>query len=108
MKKRDLAKYAISTSIGTGVGVLFAPKIKNEIKHLFEKVKKLNSKKKEVKMNRKIKSLEKEIDNFDNKKILKKVQKKSELIKNKAIDLVDLACAKKNVKEVGKKTNNKM
>lgn len=102
MGKRGLGKFILGAGIGTGLGLLFAPKKGSETrKELKSKVDELLEKAKDVKLGdvsdkfeEKVDELKKEIKNLDKEKVLKYAKEQGEKIKDKASELVDLAKTK--------------
>ena len=101
-KKSGLGKFVLGAAVGTGLGILFAPKkgsetredLKREFKKLLEQVKSIDVDDVRESFEKKIQELEKEIEDLDKEKVLKIAKKKGEQIKEKAEDLVNLAVEK--------------
>ena len=99
MSKKGWGKFVLGAGIGAGLGVLFAPKKGSETrKELKEKADELINKAKDLNMEdvsktieKKIKELKKEVKDLDKEKVLKIAKEKSEIVKGKASELVDLA-----------------
>lgn len=104
MKKRDLGKIAAGAALGAGLGILLAPKsgsetrkeLNEKIHELLDKVKNIDSKELKNEFNDKINELKEEIKDLDKEKVLKIAKTKSESIKEKADNLVNLAKEKGN------------
>lgn len=104
MKKngKGFGKLLAGIAIGTGIGVLFAPKkgsetrrdLKNKLDDMLLKVRDLD--KEEVKENieRKIQEIKDELTNLDKEKVLEIAKKSAKAIKQKADELVDYAIKK--------------
>lgn len=98
-KKSDLGKLVAGAAVGVGLGVLFAPQsgsdtralLKDKMKELLEKVKKLDSKDLKNNFDKKIKEIEKELKELDKEKVLEVAKKKSADIKEEVENLVSLA-----------------
>lgn len=99
MAKKGWGKFVLGAGLGAGLGMLFAPKAGSETrKELKVKIDDLVAKAKELDMNdvttqveEKIKDIKKGIKELDKEKVLKFAKEKSEVLKGKANDLVDLA-----------------
>ncbi len=99
MSKKGWGKFIIGAGIGAGLGLLFAPKTGKETrKELKIKLDELVAKAKELDMDEvtkqveaKISELKKDIKELDKEKVLKFAQEKSEVVKAKASELVELA-----------------
>ena len=99
MSKKGWGKFIIGAGIGAGLGLLFAPKTGKETrKELKIKLDELIAKAKELDMDEvtkqveaKISELKKDIKELDKEKVLKFAQEKSEVVKAKASELVELA-----------------
>lgn len=95
-KKKGLGKFLAGIVLGTGLGVLFAPKkgsetreqLKIKIEELLEKVKKMD--KDEVKENieNKIEEIKIGLDDLDKEKVLKIARDKAKKIQDMADELV--------------------
>lgn len=103
-KKCEIGKMVLGTTIGVGVGLLFAPKsgkdtrrdLKKKMKELTKKVQNLNCDKAKKEFAKKIKKLDKELKRLENEKVLKKAKTKAASIKEKTDKLVKLAHEKKD------------
>ena len=99
MSKKGWGKFIVGAGLGAGLGVLFAPKKGSETrKELKAKADELLAKAKELDMGEvtktiedKITELKKEVKDLDKEKVLKIAKEKSEVVKEKASELVDLA-----------------
>ena len=99
MSKKGWGKFIVGAGIGAGLGILFAPKSGKETrKELKIKIDELIAKAKELDMDEVTKSIEnkineikKDIKDLDKEKVLKFAKEKSEVVKEKASELVDLA-----------------
>ena len=99
MSKKGWGKFIVGAGIGAGLGLLFAPKKGSETrKELKVKIDDLVAKAKELDMNdvkeqveEKIKEIKKDIKDLDKEKVLDFAKEKSEVLKGKATELVNLA-----------------
>ena len=97
-----MGKLVAGLAIGTGLGILFAPKkgsdtrreLKEKLDEMLEKVK--NMDKEEVKENieNKITEIRKELEDLDGEKVLKIAKQKAKDIEKKAEELVEYAIEK--------------
>ena len=98
-KRSGFGKFALGALIGTGLGILFAPKAGSETrKELAEKMQDLIKKAKEVdieavkvNISTKIEEIKAELADLDKEKVLKIAKQKGNDIKKKADELVKLA-----------------
>ena len=98
-KKSGLGKFLVGIGLGTGLGMLFAPKsgeelrkdLRNKLDEFMDEVKKIDLE--EVKDNfiNKLDDLKQEIEELDKEKVLEIAKDKSEAIKVKALELVEYA-----------------
>ena len=99
MSKKGWGKFALGAGIGAGLGILFAPKSGRETrKELKVKIDDLVAKAKDLDMDEvtesikaKIGEIKADIKDLDKEKVLKFAKEKSEVVKTKATELVDLA-----------------
>ena len=99
MSRRGWGKFIIGAGIGAGLGVLFAPKkgsetrqeLKVKIDELIAKAKDLNMEDVSKQVEEKINEIKKDIKDLDKEKVLKFAKEKSEVVKEKASELVELA-----------------
>lgn len=99
MSKKGWGKFAVGAGIGAGLGLLFAPKtgretrkeLKIKIDELIAKTKDLDMDDVTVSIEDKIKEIKKDIKDLDKEKVLKFAKEKSEVVKDKASELVELA-----------------
>ncbi len=99
MSKKGWGKFLVGAGIGAGLGILFAPKKGSETRHdlkvkadeLIAKAKDLNMEDVSKSIEKKINELKKEVKELDREKVLKIAKEKSEVVKNKASELVELA-----------------
>ncbi len=99
MSKKGWGKFALGAGIGAGLGILFAPKsgsetrkeLKAKIDDLVVKAKELDMDDVKEQVEEKIKEIKKDIKELDKEKVLKFAKDKSEVLKGKATDLVNLA-----------------
>ena len=99
MSKRGWGKFVVGAGIGAGLGLLFAPKkgsetrkeLKDKIDDLIEKAKDLNMEDVSKQVEAKINEIKKDMKDLDKEKVLKFAKEKSEVVKEKASELVELA-----------------
>ncbi len=102
MSKRSVGNLALGVAIGASLGILFAPKKGSETrKDLKDRMLDLVSKAKELSISDvsdmvqdRITEIRKDLNDLDKEKVLKVAQEKSEVIKKKCEDLVELAIQK--------------
>jgi len=100
--KKGFGKFFAGLAVGTGLGILFAPKKGSETrKELKEKIDELIAKLKdidleEVKENieNKITEIKSELEDLDKEKVLKIAKEKAKQIEKKASELVEYAIEK--------------
>lgn len=98
-KKSGMGKLLAGIGIGAGLGILFAPKSGEETrKALKKKLDELVNEAKKIDMNEikdeflnKVDEIKKEIEDLDKEKVMKIAKEKSEDLKNKTAELVELA-----------------
>lgn len=101
-KKRGFGKFLLGAALGTGIGMLFAPKKGEELrKDLAKKIDELLSKAKEIEVDEvketieaKIYEIKSELEDLDKEKVLKVAKKKAKDIKDMADELVNYAIEK--------------
>lgn len=101
-KKKGLGKLFAGVAIGTGLGMLFAPKkgedlrksLKNKIDEMIDKLKGIDSEEVKQTMEQKINEIKEELDDLDKEKILKIAQEKANIIIDKTEKLVEYAIDK--------------
>lgn len=101
-KKIGFGKFLLGAALGTGIGMLFAPKKGEELrKDLAKKIDELLSKAKEVEVDdvketieAKIYEIKSELEDLDKEKVLKIAKKKAKDIKDMADELVNYAIEK--------------
>lgn len=99
MSKKGKGKFVLGALIGAGIGMLFAPKKGSETRtELKEKFEELLVKAKDIDLNevkenieKKLNEIQEELSNLDKEKALDIAREKGELLKNKAIEVYDLA-----------------
>ena len=101
-KKSGLGKLLAGVAIGTGLGVLFAPKkgeetrkeLKEKMNELMNKAKDLDKEEVKQTIESKIELIQNELKDLDKEKALKIAKKKAAQIHDMAEDLVDYAVEK--------------
>ena len=101
-KKKGLGTLLAGIAIGTGIGVLFAPKkgsetrkeLKLKMEELINKAKDLDAKEVKENIEAKIEEIKAELKDLDKEKVLKIAKKKAKDIKAKAEELVEYAVEK--------------
>ena len=101
-KKKGLGKLLASVAIGTGLGVLFAPKkgeetrkeLKNKMDELLNRVKDLDKDEVKETIESKIALIQSELEDLDKEKVMKIAKKKAAKIQEMAEELVDYAIEK--------------
>ena len=104
MKKngKGFGKLLAGIAIGTGIGVLFAPKkgsetrrdLKNKLDDMLLKVRDLDKEEVKANIEKKIEEIKEELTNLDKEKVLEIAKKSAKAIKQKADELVDYAVKK--------------
>ena len=98
-KKHGFGKFLAGVGIGAGLGLLFAPKSGDEMRKILKKkfdefiteAKKIDVNEGKDDFLAKIEDIRNELEDLDKEKVLKIAQEKSEDIKNKTAELVQLA-----------------
>ena len=101
-KKKGLGTLLAGIAIGTGIGVLFAPKkgsetrkeLKLKMEELINKAKDIDAKEVKENIEAKIEEIKAELKDLDKEKVLKIAKKKAKDIKTKAEELVEYAVEK--------------
>lgn len=101
-KKKGLGKLLAGVAIGTGLGVLFAPKkgeetrkeLKNKMDELLNRVKDLDKDEVKETIESKIALIQSELEDLDKEKVMKIAKKKAAKIQEMAEELVDYAIEK--------------
>lgn len=101
-KKKTLGTLLAGVAIGTGLGILFAPKkgsetrreLKEKMDELVNKAKQIDAKEVKENIENKIEEIKSELKDLDKEKVLKIAKKKAKDIQNKAEDLVNYAVEK--------------
>lgn len=116
-KKTGLGKFLVGLGIGAGLGMLFAPKsgeelrkdLKNKLNEFLEETQNLDLTEVKDEFLTKIDEIKLKIEDLDKEKILKIAQEKSNELKEKTVELIELAKAKgtpileKTAEEIRKK-----
>ena len=98
-KKHGFGKFLAGVGIGAGLGLLFAPKSGDEMRKILKKkfdefiaeAKKIDVNEVKDDFLAKIEDIRNELEDLDKEKVLKIAQEKSEDIKNKTAELVQIA-----------------
>lgn len=101
-KKKGYGKLLAGVAIGTGLGVLFAPKkgsdtrreLKEKIDEMLDKVKNMDRQEVKENIENKISEIKKELEDLDKEKVLKLAKQKAKDIEKKAEELVEYAIEK--------------
>ena len=101
-KSNKLGIFVLGTAVGTGLGMLFAPRKGSETRQMLKtKMDELMMNLKEIDVNEvkkniedKIKEIQEEIKTLDKEKVLKIAKEQGKKIQNKTKELVDLAKSK--------------
>jgi len=101
-KKSGLGKLFAGVAIGTGLGLLFAPKtgeetrkdLKNKLDDMLNKVKDMDSKEVKETIETKIAEIKKELEELNKEKVMDLAKQKAKLIQSKTEELVDYAIKK--------------
>lgn len=101
-KKHGLGKLLAGVAIGTGLGVLFAPKkgeetrkeLKEKMDELLNRVKELDKDEVKETIESKIALIQSELEELDKEKVMKIAKKKAAEIQDMAEELVDYAIEK--------------
>lgn len=99
---KGMGKFVLGTTLGVGLGLLFAPKKGSEtrkelgvkLQELLEQIKNIDTDEVKDEFTKKINNIKEELQDLDKEKALKLAKKKSEELQKQAEDLVDLAVAK--------------
>ena len=102
MKKKTKAGFLGGALLGLGIGVLFAPKtgvetrkmLADKTSELWDKIRGMDADEIKDKLENKLKEIEKDLKDLDKEKVLNIAKEKSENIKKKCQDLVELAIEK--------------
>lgn len=98
-KNNGLGKFVVGALVGTGIGVLFAPKkgsetrqdLKKKTNEFVENVKNLDKDEIKNKLNEKVKELKNDLENLNKETALEMIKEKGSLIVKKADELMDAA-----------------
>lgn len=99
MSKKGFGRFAIGAAIGTGLGLLFAPKkgeetrkeLKKKIDELIESAKEIDTKEVKDNFDKKVQKLQADLKDLDKETALKIAKEKGEKIADEASKLVDMA-----------------
>ena len=99
MSKKNVGKVLAGAAVGVGLGMLFAPKkgsdlrkdLKNKLDEFISKVKDVDANEVKDEFFKKADEIKKELENLDKEQVLKIAKDKSELLKKKADELLNLA-----------------
>ena len=99
MSKKNVGKVLAGAAVGVGLGMLFAPKkgsdlrkdLKNKIDEFISKIKDVDANEVKDEFFKKADEIKKELENLDKEQVLKIAKDKSELLKKKADELLNLA-----------------
>lgn len=102
MSKKGLGKLFAGIAVGTGIGMLFAPKkgeetrreLKIKIDDLIKKVKDVDKDEVKETIESKIEIIKNELDDLDKEKVIKIAKKKAKQVQDMANELVDYAVEK--------------
>lgn len=103
-KKRGLGKFVLGASLGATISLLFAPKkgaelrkdIKCKLDEFIGNVDNLTIEDIKKEFNEKVEEIKKELNDLDKEKVLNAAKKKSEELKVKTEELINLAKTKGN------------
>ena len=98
-KKKGLGKLLAGVALGTGLGVLFAPKkgsetraqLKEKLDEMIARLKDVDAEDVKETIETKIYEIKEELADLDKEKVLKIAKEKGNDLKNKADELVELA-----------------
>ena len=101
-KKSGLGKLLAGIAVGTGIGMLFAPKkgdetrkeLKAKIDEMLNKVKEIDKDEVKETVESKIELIKSELDDLDKEKVLKIAKKKAKQVQDMANELVDYTVEK--------------
>ena len=102
MSKKGLGKLFAGIAVGTGIGMLFAPKkgeetrreLKEKIDDLIKKAKDVDKDEVKETIESKIEIIKNELDDLDKEKVIKIAKKKAKQVQDMANELVDYAVEK--------------
>lgn len=101
-KKNGVLKFMAGAAIGTGLGILFAPKkgsetrkdLKEKLDNVVSKIKSIDTDEVKEMFEDKVDEIKAELEDLDKEKALKIAKKKGEEIKKQCQELVNLAVTK--------------
>lgn len=101
-RKKGMGKFFAGVALGTGLGLLFAPKkgsdlradLKAKIDELMAKIKEIDVEEVKEEFDRKLKEIKDGLEDLDKEKVLEIAQKKALQLKEMVEDLVQLAIEK--------------
>lgn len=101
-KKSGLGKFVAGAAIGAGLGILFAPRkgsetraaLKEKMTELVNQIKNIDMEEVKEEFNHKLAEIKADLADLDKEKVLEIAKEKTEQLKMKAQELVDLAVDK--------------
>ena len=98
-KKKGVGKFLVGLGVGAGLGMLFAPKsgeelrknLKTKMNEFLEEVKKVDLDEVKDEFLTKIDEIKMELEDLDKEKVLNIAKEKSDALKKKTIELIELA-----------------
>ena len=101
-KNTGIGKFLLGATVGTGLGILFAPKagsetrrdLRNKINELTKKVKEIDVEDVKNQLQDKIAEIKEELADLDKEKVLKIAKEKAKDLKQRCEELVQLAVDK--------------
>ena len=101
-KNTGIGKFLLGAAVGTGLGILFAPKagsetrrdLRNKINELTKKVKEIDVEDVKNQLQDKIAEIKEELADLDKEKVLKIAKEKAKDLKQRCEELVQLAVDK--------------
>ena len=101
-KKSGLGKFVLGAAVGTGLGILFAPKkgsdmredLKKQLDKLLNQIKDIDTEEVKKEFDKRVNEIKVELADLDKEKALDLAKEKALVLKDKVEDLVDLAVEK--------------